>query len=176
MLNRRLSPPRLTAEFPYVGSHGFGQTAAGGAGGGGHALGAFMSARWSARRDVLWWVALGVYALNRWFLRPLMEGGFWRGHLNDLLLVPVALPVVLHMQAWLGWRPAGLPPQPAETMVHWMVWSLVFEVAGPRWMGRGTSDPWDVLCYGLGAVVAQWWWSRPSWTGEQEEKPGAGPA
>ncbi|HSI75235.1 MAG TPA: hypothetical protein VK957_05060, partial [Lunatimonas sp.] len=30
--------------------------------------------------------------------------------------------------------------------------SFVFEVLLPQWSDRYTADPWDVLCYGLGAV------------------------
>lgn len=137
-----------------------GQTGAGGLGGGGDADGALMTAGWSAWRDAVCWGAVAAYAVNRWIVEPRVVSAFFDGHFNDLLLIPAALPWVIQAQSWLGWRPEWLPPRPGETIFHLVVWAMVCEVVGPRWLGRGTPDGWDVACYAAGAVLAQWWWCR----------------
>jgi hypothetical protein len=119
-----------------------------------------MNGRWSVWRDPVFPGALVAYAANRWVVAPRMGSAFLEGHFNDLLLVPAALPLVLQAQGWLGWRPAGRPPQPGETVFHLVVWSVVCEGIGPRWLGRGTPDGWDVVCYAAGAALVQWWWRR----------------
>jgi hypothetical protein len=119
-----------------------------------------MTTPWSAGRDAICWGALVAYTVNRWVVEPRVVSAFIDGHFNDLLLIPAALPWVLQAQSWLGWRPERLPPQPGETLLHLVVWGVVCEGIGPRWLGRGTADGWDVVCYAAGAALAQWWWCR----------------
>ncbi len=126
-----------------------------------------MSRGWVIWRDVVFWGALAAYAVNKALL-PLGGGSaFRRDHFNDLLLVPVALPLLLQAQVRLRWREGGLPPQRAETLLHLGVWSVVCEWAGPRWLGFGTADVRDVVCYAIGALAAQRWWDR--WNGKTTE-------
>ena len=50
--------------------------------------------------------AMAVYAVNRWGLKPHGIGGaFTRGYLNDVLCLPLFLPIILGLQRMV--RPAS---------------------------------------------------------------------
>ena len=114
-------------------------------------------------RDPLSLAAMGLYALNRWVLKPAGSGGFWHNHFNDLLLIPAALPLVLWIQRRLGLRNHDRPPTTAEIALHLVVWTVVCEIAGPRLSSHGTADPRDAAAYAAGAVFAWGWWSWPGY-------------
>ena len=58
------------------------------------------------------------------------------------------LPASLELQA--------TPPSPIG---RWLLWSLLFEVAGPHLASHSTGDPLDVLCYWIGGLLAWGAWS-----------------
>lgn len=113
-------------------------------------------------RDPLCLVACALYAVNRWLLKPRIHSPFLHDHFNDLLLMPCALPVLLLLQRWLKLRPHDLPPTPGEIMLYWVVWSILFEVIGPHIKRGAVGDPWDVLAYAVGGILAGLWWHRHS--------------
>ena len=111
-------------------------------------------------RDPLFFTAAIGYALNQWVLKPWVASPFLKGQFNDLLLIPAALPVVLWCQRRIGVRTDDRAPTGREIALHLGVWSVVCEWVGPGLWGRGTSDPWDVVVYTLGAIGAAVWWHR----------------
>ncbi len=110
-------------------------------------------------RDPLCLGACALYAVNRWLWIPLAGGWFVRGHLNDLLLIPAALPPVLWVQRRLEVRVHDRAPDWTEVLFHLALWAVLFEAIGPRFM-RVTGDPLDVVAYAVGAVASGWWWSK----------------
>ena len=84
-------------DFPFVG-----QADVGAAGGGVNAGGVVMNGRWAVWRDAAFWVALGLYAGNRWLVKPRVDAVFFQSYFNDLLLVPVVLPLVLPIKVLLA--------------------------------------------------------------------------
>jgi hypothetical protein len=110
--------------------------------------------------DPLFTVTCGLYALNRWGLKPHVHSAFLHNQFNDLLLIPCALPPLLLIQRWLGLRGHDHLPSAGEITLYLAVWSVLFEVAGPRLMPWTVGDPWDVLAYVAGAVLAGLWWHR----------------
>jgi hypothetical protein len=104
--------------------------------------------------DSLCLAACALYAVNRWLVKPHVSSPFLRGHFNDLLLIPCALPLVLWLQRRLGLRLHDEAPSLAEVALHLAVWTLIAEWIGPRWMHRGVADGWDAAAYTAGAVVA----------------------
>jgi hypothetical protein len=111
--------------------------------------------------------ALGLYLLNRLVLKPggLGQVSFFRDYFNDVLCIPLFVPLVLLVHRWLGLRPAERWPTAGEVLLHLGVWSVCFEVIAPRVpIYRTTADPLDVVAYALGAAAAGLWWG--SWRRE----------
>ena len=108
-------------------------------------------------RDSLFLIACGLYALNRWAIKPWSTSAFSHGYFSDLLLIPCALPPVLWIQKLLGIRKNKDAPTMGELAFHLIIWSVLFEFAGPRIM-RVTGDWLDVATYTVGAVFSAIWW------------------
>lgn len=115
-------------------------------------------------RDPLCLLACAGYVVNRWALRPLGwgSGPFMRGHFNDLLLIPAALPLLLWLQRRLRLRATDAPPSWGEIALHLVVWSVAAEAIAPHLWRHATGDWLDVAAYTAGALVAGCWWQAPS--------------
>jgi hypothetical protein len=101
----------------------------------------------------------GLYALNRWVLKPLTTSVFLHGYFNDMLLIPCALPMILWAQRKFGLRQNDAVPDAKEILFHLVIWSVLFEWMGPHIM-HVTGDVWDIVAYTAGAVMAWAWWNR----------------
>jgi hypothetical protein len=110
--------------------------------------------------DRLFVISCWLYALNRWCVKPYVPSPFVRGHLNDLLLIPCALPPILLLQRCLNLRANDAMPTSGEIAFHLAIWSLLFEVIGPHLMRHATGDPLDVVAYLVGGVLGWCWWQR----------------
>jgi len=105
--------------------------------------------------------ALVIYAANRWLLKPNDIGGtFGSCYLNDVLCLPLFLPMILRVQRWMRLRKHDEPPRMWEILQHWSIFSIVFEVILPMFPQsfRTTRDPMDVVAYLIGGVIAWLWW------------------
>jgi hypothetical protein len=110
-------------------------------------------------RDPVFLGALALFVINTLVLRHLLPGSFFRHHCNDLFLIPCALPLLLRLHVALGLRPPRAHPTLPEIVGHLLLWSLLFEVAGPHLASHSTGDPLDVLCYWIGGLLAWGAWS-----------------
>jgi hypothetical protein len=106
--------------------------------------------------------ALILYATNRWLFKPYGVGGeFGRDYLNDLLCLPLLLPMILYVQRCLGVRRHDAAPRLWEVLQHVAVFSIVFELilpSHPQWF-RSTADPLDAVAYLAGGIGGWLWWS-----------------
>ena len=111
-------------------------------------------------RDKLFLLALLIYLVNTILLKPLVdeEATLIHWYLNDLLLIPCALPPVLLVYRSLGIRKNDLPPRPSEIVKLVLVWGIILELVGPNLLGQGHGDPLDVLAYAIGGVAAWSYW------------------
>ncbi len=112
--------------------------------------------------DPLFLAGCGLYALNRWILKPHFASPFLHNYFNDVWFIPCALPLTLWLQRLLGWRTHDQPPGLGETLFHFLVWAVVAEGIAPHFM-RTTGDPWDVAAYAGGTVIGLVWWQRARW-------------
>lgn len=123
-----------------------------------------MARRFRYAADPVCLTAIAAYLLNRAVLAPLCADAlpFLRTHFADLLLVPAALPLLLWLQRRAGLRTHDAPPTPGEIASVTALWAVLFEAVLPALLGRGISDPLDVIAYAVGALVAALMWSRAS--------------
>ena len=128
--------------------------------------------RFGYLHDRLFGLCLAAYAVNRLMVLPHLAGfihsrlpwawPFLHSHLDDCLLIPAALPVVLWVQRHIGLRQNDGPPSWPEMFFHLTVWSVMCKLVGPFYCHIGVADPWDVLCFAAGGVAACLWWHRPA--------------
>lgn len=106
--------------------------------------------------------AIALFALNRWCLKPAgIAPAFTHGYVNDLLCLPIFVPLSLLFQRCIHLRRHDRAPLAWEIGQHWLVFSILFECVIPRVPGfRSTADPWDVLAYLVGGVIAWLGWRR----------------
>ena len=106
--------------------------------------------------------ALLVYLTNRWILKPTgLAGWFGRDYVNDLLCLPLVVPVILYVQSTLGIRPRDRLPTWWEVLHNAVVFAVVYEVVLPRSAAfRTVADAWDVVAYlaGGSAAYVLWRW------------------
>lgn len=112
--------------------------------------------------DPLCLIGCGLYAMNRWLLKPHLSSAFLHGQFNDLLFIPCALPLLLWIQRRLGLRTHDGFPEPGEILLHLVVWTLIVEGIGPFWLHHGTADGRDVAAYFIGALAAGVVWTKCS--------------
>ena len=111
-------------------------------------------------RDPLFLACLGTYAINRLLIKPNLPhySPFFHGHLNDMLTVPVALPIYLWVYRLIGLRPDNEVPRWWEVALHVAMWDVFFEWFGPHYLHHGAGDPLDNLSIAGGGLVAWMIW------------------
>jgi hypothetical protein len=123
-----------------------------------------MSGKFRYCGDPVFLSALALYLLNRVLFKPWTQGHttFFAYYSNDLLCIPFCLPPVLYVYRLLGLREPNRFPTRFEVLAHLVVWSLFFEwiapviIKGPfAWT---VADPWDVVAYAVGALIATSFW------------------
>jgi hypothetical protein len=80
--------------------------------------------------------------------------------MNDLLLIPCALPLVLFIHKTFGLRKADSFPKIFEVILHLVIWSIYCEWIGPIIQNKGIADPLDVLAYWVGGLLS---WALWNW-------------
>jgi hypothetical protein len=110
--------------------------------------------------------SVSIYLLNRFYLKPHHIGGeFTHGYLNDILCLPLFLPLILYVQHVIGLRSHDAPPRLWEIVQHAAIFSVVFEGILPRYPQyfRMTADPLDAVAYLVGGLTAGVIWWAPTW-------------
>jgi hypothetical protein len=105
--------------------------------------------------------SLVLFAINRFYWKPHHIGGwFTHGYLNDVLCLPLFLPIILRGQTVLRLRAHDGPPRMWEVLQHWIIFSVVFEVVLPRFPQTfdTIADPFDVVAYLVGGAIAYCCW------------------
>ncbi|MFN0058642.1 MAG: hypothetical protein ACKVX7_09325 [Planctomycetota bacterium] len=114
-------------------------------------------------RDSLFLIALTVYFVNRLVLKRIWSSGFVHDHMNDLICVAFWVPPLVWVQSRLGFRPGDEPPSGFEVTIAILIWTWAFEIVLPNWgplVGTTFADPWDVMYYCVGGLVAVIVWNR----------------
>jgi len=108
----------------------------------------------------VWVGAVLIYGFHRLYQSfGFPEPRLFQFYLNDLLFIPAVLPLVAAVESRLGWRELG-PPKGTDVLFYGAIWSLICEWVGPFAFGMGSPDPWDVVAYAAGGLVAWVFWKR----------------
>ena len=109
--------------------------------------------------DPLFVLCIVIYITNKWIIlgSGSVVNTFQLNYLNDVLLVPCCIPILLYFVDRLGHRVAT-PPTITEIVVCLILWSVILEYVGPKFLSRGTADPLDVVAYWSGGIVSWFLW------------------
>ena len=113
--------------------------------------------------DPLFLGCTALFLANKLLLRPHLHITFLSSHLNDVICIPLWVPVLVALMRITGMRRHDHPPEAHEILIPLLAWSWIFEVFLPQteaFAGIATADPLDVLSYTVGAALAAaaWRW------------------
>lgn len=120
---------------------------------GGVVIGFFARPMRYSRNDLLFFVCSIVFLLHQYgqkqqgLIVPLLDS-----YLDPLL----CLPIVLHLMTWehrFVYRRRQYVMPRITILGYLVLLSLLWEFILPHWNEKMTADPWDVLCYALGAFL-----------------------
>lgn len=111
------------------------------------------------RHPLFWGCAMlyGGYQLNHYWLRQPLPLAL-TFYLRDLLCLPLMLSLALAAHQLVYDRQATLPV--SWVLAAWAAVALWFEVLLPRWAPHAVADAWDVLAYGIGALIFHRWLNK----------------
>lgn len=112
-------------------------------------------------RDRLFLICVGIYFLNRMLESIQWSHAYLRWYLNDLLLVPIFVPIMLWCMRKIKFRKHDLAPSLLEIGMLVLVIGLVFEGFAPYLpvlKDVSTPDINDLICYASGGVVSLGYW------------------
>jgi hypothetical protein len=112
-------------------------------------------------RDPLFLLCVVTCWIHRWLAARGMSTPLLRGHLNDLICVPFWVPIIVWLKKRLRLRKHDAPPDAVEVIVSLLIFAALFEVVIPAqeaWRVPTVADPYDVLSYCLGALLAVVFW------------------
>lgn len=121
-------------------------------------------------RDPLFLVCVAAYFINRWAIKPHVTGGFFHHHFNDLICIPFWVTPLVWLARRMKFRTHDRRPAGIELLLPLIIWSFAFEVWLPQtatFRDHSTADPFDILWYVCGALLAtlfwDWWYrARPA--------------
>ncbi len=78
---------------------------------------------------------------------------FVHAYLDDLLAIPVILGITLQIYRWIHPLRQNFRFKKEHIFVAFLYVSVVFEGFLPWYSDQYIRDFWDILCYGLGAII-----------------------
>ena len=117
--------------------------------------------------DPLCLASVSIYWIHKLWIKPTTWGshGLLHDYLNDVLLIPIFLPLALLIHRVLRIRMHDRPPSATEIALHVVLWSLLFVVAFPHntWLFRhSTADPYNAVAFAVGGAFAWLIWNLPA--------------
>ena len=99
-------------------------------------------------------IASSLYWLHRFliYVIPYYKFCFFRGIIADFLAPIVCIPIFATSQKFFGLR-KGNKIYFIEIILYCVLFSVYFEIIGPKFIKTFTSDIFDVIAYFIGGVV-----------------------
>lgn len=112
-------------------------------------------------RDPLYLWCVVLYVVNRFVVKPNCGIVFFHAYLNDVICIGFILPPMLWLLRRLKLRSHDGAPDFREIVIPLVMISWAFEIYLPnteRFREVTVSDPFDIVAYAFGAVVAGAFW------------------
>lgn len=93
------------------------------------------------------------YLVNRFLLSFLDLTAYKIPYLNDILCLPVLLPVALALQQLLFPGSARKRLNQTQVIFTFIYLSVIFEGILPAYSARYTRDWWDIVAYATGGLI-----------------------
>jgi hypothetical protein len=100
-----------------------------------------------------WLLYFGLYFAQQFLSVPTWLISYGR----DLLLVPCVLPIIVTGLIRLKIRTSS-PPATVEILLALLIWSIMFELLGPKIFDHAVSDGFDILAYCAGGIISALYW------------------
>ena len=78
---------------------------------------------------------------------------FVHAYLDDLMAIPVVLGISLQVFKWIHPLKDTFIFTKTQVAMGLVYFSFLFEFVLPLWSGDYIADIWDVVCYGVGALI-----------------------
>lgn len=100
-------------------------------------------------------LCISLYLLNQIVLKKvlILQNSFTNNYLNDLLFIPIALPIFLKLLELSKLRDKNGNFKLLELLSYVIIWSLFAEYIGPYYLQKGVSDPIDLIMYAIGFAI-----------------------
>jgi hypothetical protein len=112
-------------------------------------------------KDPLFLTCFAVYWVHRGAAACDWSTPLLRGYLNDVICAPFWVPILVWAIKKARLRRHDDPPNAVEIVIPVLIWTVLFEVVLPAqqtWNIPTVADPYDVLAYWLGALLAVFFW------------------
>jgi len=93
-----------------------------------------------------------LFSVNQFLIFSGVKHWFLTGYLDDLVLLPVILPLITVLLRLLADSPK-LELDVGMVITAFILFSVVFEFVLPHFNKQYTADYFDVLCYGIGGWI-----------------------
>lgn len=106
------------------------------------------------------------YWMHRFFIyiSTAYRHSFFRGFFPDYLALIVCIPIFATTQKWFSLRKKN-KVYFVEIILYWGLFSIYFEIIGPKYVTSFTSDYLDVVAYLLGGLtlyLSNLWYNKKS--------------
>jgi hypothetical protein len=110
--------------------------------------------------DPVFVVSIICYSINKLLLisHRSFESSFMNNYFNDIFVVPCLLPILIYCIARMKLRNKYSGPLIIEIFLFVSVISLMCEIFGPYFLGKGVYDPIDIFAYLLGGMISWFIW------------------
>ncbi|OYU96092.1 MAG: hypothetical protein CFE21_06690 [Bacteroidetes bacterium B1(2017)] len=94
---------------------------------------------------------ISLFILDKWIQNTYAPNAFISNYLDDILFLPIFLGITLLAQQKLIQK--EFTYSPFVIIVIWAIVAFVFELIIPVLSNKFTSDFFDVIAYGVGAII-----------------------
>lgn len=107
----------------------------------------------SVLQNPYFWVPCIIFWVNQYLERiQKLFLPFVHSYLDDLMAIPVVLGITLQAFRWMNGENTQMVFSKKQVIIGVVYFGFLFEGLLPFWSSTYVRDPFDLLCYAVGAV------------------------